>query len=178
MSLSVRNLPVTGGFPHKGSVIHDDVIKWKHFPRYWLFVTQRPVTRSFDVFFDVRPNKQLSKQSWGWWFETLSPSLWRHRNVIRKDCTCHGVVVWCSHLCRNEGWSRGSPKTASRTSGLVGTRRSIAPSGGEGSRWGSKGMPVCIWRSGMGMWPNPIGGSFEGFGFGLRGPRSCCTAAR
>ena len=27
------------------------------------FPTQRPVTRSFDVFFDVRPNKQLSKQS-------------------------------------------------------------------------------------------------------------------
>ena len=49
------------------------------------FPTQRPVTRSFDVFFDVRPNKQLSKQSWGWWFETLSPSLWRHRN----DITCH-----------------------------------------------------------------------------------------
>ena len=45
------------------------------------FPTQRPVTRSFDVFFDVRRNKQLSKQSWGWWFETLSPSLWRHRNV-------------------------------------------------------------------------------------------------
>ena len=46
------------------------------------FPTQRPVTRSFDVFFDVRPNKQLSKQSWGWWFETLSPSLWRHRNAV------------------------------------------------------------------------------------------------
>ena len=27
---------------------------------------QRPVTRSFDVFFDLRLNKQLSKQSWGW----------------------------------------------------------------------------------------------------------------
>ena len=26
------------------------------------------------------PNKRLSKQSWGWRFETLSPSLWRHRN--------------------------------------------------------------------------------------------------
>ena len=42
--------------------------------------TQRPVTRSFDVYFDLRPNKWLSKQSWGWWFETLSCSLWRHRN--------------------------------------------------------------------------------------------------
>ena len=41
---------------------------------------QRPVTRSFHVFFDLRPNKWLSKQSWGWWFETLSCPLWRHRN--------------------------------------------------------------------------------------------------
>ena len=41
---------------------------------------QRPVTRSFDVFFDLRLNKRLSKQSWGWWFETLSCPLWRHCN--------------------------------------------------------------------------------------------------
>ena len=77
---------------------HDDVIKWKHFPRYWPFVrgihrwpgnspvngefpTQRPVTRSFDVFFDLHPNERLSKQSWGWWVETLSRSLWRHCNA-------------------------------------------------------------------------------------------------
>ena len=36
------------------------------------FPTQRPVTWSFDVFFDLRLNKRLSKQWWGWWFETLS----------------------------------------------------------------------------------------------------------
>ena len=59
---------------------HDDVIKWKHFPCYWPFV--RGVHRSpvlpltnasdgaFDVFYDMRLNKRLSKQSWGWWFET------------------------------------------------------------------------------------------------------------
>ena len=41
------------------------------------FPTQRPVTRSFDVYFDLRPNKQ----SWGWWFETASWPLWRHRNA-------------------------------------------------------------------------------------------------
>ena len=41
------------------------------------FPTQRPVTRSFDVFFDLRLNKRLSKQPWGWWFETRSWSLWR-----------------------------------------------------------------------------------------------------
>ena len=41
---------------------------------------QRPVTRSFDVFFDLHLNKRLSKQLWGWWFETPSHSLWRHCN--------------------------------------------------------------------------------------------------
>ena len=44
------------------------------------FPSQRPVTRSFDVFFDLRLNKRLSKQSWGWWSETPSCSLWRHCN--------------------------------------------------------------------------------------------------
>ena len=42
---------------------------------------QRPVTRSFDVFFDLLLNKRLSKQSWGCWFETPLRSLWRHCNV-------------------------------------------------------------------------------------------------
>ena len=46
------------------------------------FPAQRPVTRSFDVFFDLRLNKRLSKQSWGWWFETQSCPLWRQCNVI------------------------------------------------------------------------------------------------
>ena len=58
LALCAGNSPVSGEFP-----------------------TQRPVTRSFDVFFDLRPNKRLSKQSWGWWFETLLSSLWRHHNV-------------------------------------------------------------------------------------------------
>ena len=85
------------------SQIHDDVIKWKHFPRYWPFVTgelpahrpvtgelpaQGPVTRSFDFFFDLRLNKCFSKQSWGWWFETLSRPLWRHCNIL-----CFVVVL-------------------------------------------------------------------------------------
>ena len=41
-----------------------------------------PTQRSFDVFFDLGLNKRLSKQSWGWWFETPSGPLWRHCNVI------------------------------------------------------------------------------------------------
>ena len=44
------------------------------------FPAQRPVTRSFDVFFALRLNKRLSKQSLGWWFETPSRPLWRHSN--------------------------------------------------------------------------------------------------
>ena len=51
------------------------------------FPSQRPVTRSFDVFFDLRPNKRLSKQPWGWWFQTPSWSLWRQCNDLhRLDC--------------------------------------------------------------------------------------------
>ena len=48
------------------------------------FPAQRPVTRSFEIFFDLRPNKRLSKQSWGWWSETPSSSLWRHRNGVNS----------------------------------------------------------------------------------------------
>ena len=50
-ALWAGNSPVTGEFP-----------------------TQRPVTRSFDVFFGLRLNKLLSKQLWGWWFEMPSCS--------------------------------------------------------------------------------------------------------
>ena len=60
LTICAGNSPVTGKFP-----------------------AQRPVTRSFDVFFDLRLNKRLSKQWWGWWFETQSRLLWRHRNI---DC--------------------------------------------------------------------------------------------
>ena len=46
------------------------------------FPVQRPVTRSFDVFFGLRLNKRLSKQSWGWLFESPSCSLRRHCNEV------------------------------------------------------------------------------------------------
>ena len=49
------------------------------------FPSQRPVTRIFDVFFDLRLNNPLSKQPWGWWFETPSRSLWRHCNVYLQQ---------------------------------------------------------------------------------------------
>ena len=44
-----------------------------------------PLTKASDAelwcFFDLRPNKRLSKQWWGWWFETPPCPLRRHRNV-------------------------------------------------------------------------------------------------
>ena len=71
------------------------IIKWKYFLRYWSFVkginrwpvtcgfpSQKPVMRSFDVFYDLPLNKRLSKQSHPQWFETPSRSLRRHCNDI------------------------------------------------------------------------------------------------
>ena len=50
------------------------------------FPAQRPMTRSFDVFFDLRQNKQLSKQWWGWWFEAPLHQLLRHCNDVWMRC--------------------------------------------------------------------------------------------
>ena len=69
-SVNTGNSPVTGEFPSHG-----------------------PVTRSFDVFFDLRLNKRLSKQSRRWWFETPSLTLWRHVNVVpNSDPVIRAVV--------------------------------------------------------------------------------------
>ena len=90
LALCAGNSPVTGEFP-----------------------SQRPVRRSFDVFFDLRLNKRLSKQSCGWWFETPSRPLWRHCNVFPTPYSvcivcvwgplhmipCHGAIVRHSHVC-------------------------------------------------------------------------------
>ena len=59
LAICAGNSPITGEFP-----------------------AQRPVTRSFGVFFDLRLNKRLSKQLRGWWFETPLRPLWRHSIVL------------------------------------------------------------------------------------------------
>ena len=61
------------------------------------FPTQRPVTRSFDVYFDLRPNRRLSKQSRGWWFETASCPLWRHRNESNSNLPWW-ILVMFNHI--------------------------------------------------------------------------------
>ena len=62
--------------------IHDDVIKWKYFPRYWPFV--RGIHRL--------PVNSPHKGQWrgalmfslicAWWFETPPRPLWRHCNAL------------------------------------------------------------------------------------------------
>ena len=90
--------------------VHNDVIKWKHFPRYWPicegnppvsggFPSQRPVTRSFDVFFDLCLNKTLSRQSRRRWFETPSHSLWRHYNGV----TYRGLIAGTGRVTPERG---------------------------------------------------------------------------
>ena len=65
------------------------------------FPAQRPVTRSFDVFFDLRLNKRLRKQSWGRWFEIPSCPLWRH---------CNGSGVYQLGVLQGQGVS-SAPST-------------------------------------------------------------------
>ena len=72
LAFSVGNSPVTGEF-----------------------LAQRPVTRSFGVFFDLHLNKRLSKQSWGWWFQTPSRQLWHHCNGV-GGCACVLYVCFCT----------------------------------------------------------------------------------
>ena len=76
LALCVGNSPVTGEFP-----------------------SHRPVTRSFDVFFVLRLNNQLSKHSRGWWVEMQSRPLWRHCNVITIPKTCAYVIGHIPCVC-------------------------------------------------------------------------------
>ena len=80
------------------------------------FPAQKPVTRSFDVFFDLRLNKRLSKQSWGWWFETPSRPLWRHYN--EHSMTCWGICGHSNEQRRVPYMDRVNPKHYIHGSGL------------------------------------------------------------
>ena len=77
------------------AAFHDDFTK---------FPSQRPVTRSFDISLIFALNKRLSKQSWGWWFETPLCSLWCHCNAspVSSHCpTPRGTHVTQADLVRN-----------------------------------------------------------------------------
>ena len=72
------------------------------------FPAQRPVMRSFDVFFDPRLNKWLSKQSWDWSSETPSRSLWRHCNGRSRLRTERPRSILRTHSCdiRVDIWNK------------------------------------------------------------------------
>ena len=102
---------------------HDDVIKWEHFPRYWPLVragnspvtgefpSQRPVTRSLEIFFALGLNKCLSKQSRRWWFETPWRSLWRHCNddnhLVAGPIYSMGNIYVVQHVCDSKSSTFG-----------------------------------------------------------------------
>ena len=79
-----------------GLQFHDIVTKWSfsallalcagNSPVTGEFPAQRPATWSFDVFFDLHLNKRLSKQSWGWGFETPSRSFF---HLLAENLPCH-----------------------------------------------------------------------------------------
>ena len=78
LAFCAGNSPVTGEFP-----------------------AQWPVTRSFDAFFNLRLNKPSSKQSWGWWFETPSHSLWCHCNDYQLCHLTHRFVRFLTKIYSN-----------------------------------------------------------------------------
>ena len=70
-------------------------------PAIGKFASQRPVTWSFGVFFDLRLNQWLSKQLRCRWLETSSRSLWGYFNCnrqpiwnhIRKGCYLTRILI-------------------------------------------------------------------------------------
>ena len=82
LALCRGNSPVTGGFR-----------------------SQRPVTRSFDVFCDLRLNKLLSKLSRRSWFETPSRSLWRRCNALCMHVRLYFYVQRAVPLYCKYRWS-------------------------------------------------------------------------
>ena len=109
LSLCAGNSPATVNSPHRG--------QWRG---------------ALMFFFDLRRNKRLSKQPWGWWFKTPSWSLWRQcieQNVLLtltsmclyiymhidpyvlciSICRCICVIFilfhWFHYLCPRRTWS-------------------------------------------------------------------------
>ena len=125
------------------------------------YLSQRPVTRSFDVFFDLRLNKRLSKQSRRWWFGTPSRSLERHCNAV----TLHRLVPNLSrsvsaeqrrarHHARAIALGRPAPKAPAAPPRLRrdNDEQNTSPKPGKGlwhSSWRHKLILVCLFLGDM-----------------------------
>ena len=72
-----------------GNIFHVICHLYGEFTGHWWI----PCTEASDAelwfFFDLRLNKQFSKQSWGWWFGTSSHPLWRHCSMFEA---IHGTI--------------------------------------------------------------------------------------
>ena len=99
---------------------HDDVIKWEHFLRYWLFVReihQSPVNSPHKgqwrgaLMFTLICARINGKQAWGWWFETLLWSLWRHCNDMDKMVLISHTAFQIKSLCRIDRFLVKNPLT-------------------------------------------------------------------
>ena len=93
-----------------------------------------PRTKANDAelwfFFDLCLNKRLSKQSWGWWFETPSRPLWRHCNEISPEHSSDTATL-CSIPQRDPSTRRGLATNKSNVTKMTDTlssRRSTRPS--------------------------------------------------
>ena len=100
--------------------IHDDVIKWEHFPHYWPFVwgihrslvnsPHKGQLRGALMFSLICAWINGYKQSWGWWFETPSCLLWRHCNgkpYFLNDCHRRVVPLICNVRLSVNFWCSG-----------------------------------------------------------------------
>ena len=83
LALCARNSPVTGEFP-----------------------AQRPVTRSFNVFLDLRLNQQLSKQWILRCFKTPFRPLWRYCHEVKLGNDSLHLVSRTSKVMPRSRWWR------------------------------------------------------------------------
>ena len=94
-------------------VVHDDVIKWEHFPRYW------PFARGIHPSSVNSHHKGQWREAWmfslicarknGWvkqpirrWFETPSRSSWRHCNALSLQEVVNMAMEWSTKTV--ESW--------------------------------------------------------------------------
>ena len=65
-----------------------------------------PRTKASDAelwcLFDLRLNEWLSKQSWSWWFEMPSHTLWRQSNVLPSSPSCKGLINWTTRFVNHD----------------------------------------------------------------------------
>ena len=113
---------------------HDDVIKWNfrvtgplcgEFTGHrWISLTKASDAGYEFYFFYLCRNKRLRKQSRGWWFETPSRSLWRHRNVLNRNVRYRGEDNRLIARTTNPGTSTsGSKKCRSQNLTFVSMNR-------------------------------------------------------